>query len=84
MTLLRPAIPVSRPETSADQQTPVEHDSLAADGGRTDIDAMERWLRDEVAPAFDAMIADPSRGISAEQVFADIHTRHAKRVEESR
>ena len=28
--------------------------------------AIERWLRDEVVPVFDAMQADPSRGIPAD------------------
>jgi hypothetical protein len=32
--------------------------------------AVENWLRQEVAPAYDAMKADPSRGRS----FADVRT----------
>lgn len=28
-------------------------------------DAVERWLREEVAPTFDAMVADPARAIPA-------------------
>ncbi|HEV2543783.1 MAG TPA: type II toxin-antitoxin system ParD family antitoxin [Methylobacterium sp.] len=43
-------------------------------------EAVERWLKDEVAPVFDAMAADPSRGIPAESVFADIRDRHAKHL----
>jgi antitoxin ParD1/3/4 len=35
-------------------------------------EAMEQWLRKEVAATFDAMQADPSRGIDADKVFADI------------
>jgi antitoxin ParD1/3/4 len=42
--------------------------------------AVERWLREEVAPAYDAMKARPSRGIPAAKVFATIRTRHGKRV----
>ena len=38
--------------------------------------AVERWLRDEVAPAYDAMKADPSRGIAAKDVFDEIRGRH--------
>ena len=38
----------------------------------------ERWLRDEVVPAFDKMKADPKRGVSAKKVFADIRARHAQ------
>ena len=30
--------------------------------------AVERWLREEVAPVYDAMQADPRRGFSADQV----------------
>lgn len=43
-------------------------------------EAVERWLRDEVAPAYDAMAADPSRGLPAETVFAGIRERHVKRL----
>ena len=32
--------------------------------------AVEAWLRDEVAAAYDAVIADPSRGVSAQAVRA--------------
>jgi antitoxin ParD1/3/4 len=39
--------------------------------------AVERWLRDEVAPAYEAMKADPSRGIAAETVFSEVRARHA-------
>jgi antitoxin ParD1/3/4 len=42
-------------------------------------EAVERWLRDEVAPAFDKMKADPKRGVSAKKVFTDIRARHASR-----
>jgi antitoxin ParD1/3/4 len=43
-------------------------------------DAVERWLRDEVAPVYDAMKADPKRGIPATEVFESIRARHAKRL----
>jgi antitoxin ParD1/3/4 len=43
-------------------------------------EAVERWLRDEVAPAYDAMKADPSRAIGAEAAFAGVRARHAKRA----
>ena len=42
-------------------------------------EAIERWLRDEVAPTFDATEADPGRGIPAKTVFAEIKARHAVR-----
>ncbi|MBX9699746.1 MAG: type II toxin-antitoxin system ParD family antitoxin [Acetobacteraceae bacterium] len=44
--------------------------------------AVERWLREEVVPAFDEMQADPGRGIPAEQVFADIRALHAQRLKD--
>jgi antitoxin ParD1/3/4 len=42
--------------------------------------AVEQWLREEVVPVYDAMRADPARGISAEQVMKSIRTRHAERL----
>jgi antitoxin ParD1/3/4 len=44
--------------------------------------AVERWLREEVAPAYDAMKADPSRARPAKDVIARLRTRHAKRDKE--
>lgn len=40
--------------------------------------AVDRWLREEVAPVHDAMEADPTRGLSADHVFDSIRARHAK------
>jgi antitoxin ParD1/3/4 len=37
--------------------------------------AVERWLRDEVTVAYDALAADPSRAIPAAEVFAAIRNR---------
>jgi antitoxin ParD1/3/4 len=34
--------------------------------------AMESWLRDKVAPAFDAITADPSRAVPIEKVRASL------------
>ncbi len=42
--------------------------------------AVERWLKDEVAPAYDAMKADPKRGVLAKKVFDDIRNRHAQHL----
>lgn len=42
-------------------------------------EAVEQWLRDEVAPTFDAMKADPARGIKAADVQAAIAAHHARR-----
>ena len=40
--------------------------------------AVENWLRGEVAATYDAMKADPSRGISARRVFAELRARASK------
>ena len=42
--------------------------------------AVEKWLHDEVAPAYDAMLADPARGVSAKSVFDRIRSHHAERL----
>ena len=41
--------------------------------------AVESWLRDEVAPVYDAMQTDPHRAHSMDKVFADVKARHEKR-----
>ncbi|MEE3626629.1 type II toxin-antitoxin system ParD family antitoxin [Nitrospirillum sp. BR 11752] len=40
--------------------------------------AVESWLRDEVGPAYDALKADPSRAVTAEDVRARLAAEHAK------
>ncbi len=45
--------------------------------------AVEKWLRKEVAAAYDAMKADPSRGLSADDVADEIRAAHAARMKES-
>ena len=42
--------------------------------------AVERWLREDVAPVYDAMQADPARAVSLDGVFADVRAHHAKRL----
>lgn len=46
--------------------------------------AVERWLKEEVGPAYDAIKEDPSRGIPLEKAFAAVRAHHAKRVKASR
>lgn len=41
--------------------------------------AVEHWLRENVAPAYDAMRQDPSRAVPAEQVLRTLRAHHAKR-----
>lgn len=40
--------------------------------------AVERWLRDEVAPAYDAHKADPARAVSLNEGMANVRARIAK------
>lgn len=42
--------------------------------------AVERWLREDVAPVYDAMAVDPARARSAEDVFGEIRARHARKL----
>ena len=46
-------------------------------------DAVERWLREDVVPAYNAMQKNPERAIPAKKVFDDIRTRHRKRLKKS-
>lgn len=46
--------------------------------------AIERWLREQVAPVYDAMQVDPGRGLSVYQVTAALDTRHAARLKKPR
>ena len=45
--------------------------------------AVEDWLRNQVAPTYDAMHADPSRGIPAQSVFDDIRDLDAQKKKSS-
>lgn len=40
--------------------------------------AVESWLHNQVGPAFDALKADPSRGVTANRVRARLAEEHAK------
>jgi len=41
--------------------------------------AVERWLREDVVAACDALQAEPGRAIPANQVFAAVRARHQER-----
>ena len=43
-------------------------------------EAVERWLRDAVAPTYDAMAADSGRAVAADQLHADLRDHHAART----
>ena len=40
-------------------------------------EAVERWLREDVAPVYDVMKRDPGRGIPAKKVFSSLRSRRA-------
>jgi putative addiction module CopG family antidote len=40
--------------------------------------AVERWLREQVAPAYDALKADPSRAVTPQRVRARLAAEHHK------
>jgi antitoxin ParD1/3/4 len=46
--------------------------------------AVDRWLKDEVVPVYDAMKADPQRAIPAAKVFAALRAHHAARATPSK
>jgi antitoxin ParD1/3/4 len=46
--------------------------------------AVDRWLKDEVVPVYDAMKADPKRAIPAAKVFAALRAHHAASVKSSK
>lgn len=41
--------------------------------------AMENWLQQQVAPAYDALKADPKRAVSVDKVRARLAAEHEKR-----
>lgn len=44
---------------------------------------VEKWLRDEVIPTYDAVMADPGKTVPVDQVFDEIRARHAERLAKS-
>lgn len=42
--------------------------------------SLDDWLRSESAPVYDAMQADPTRGIPADEVFDAVRDHHVKRL----
>ncbi|WP_413742166.1 type II toxin-antitoxin system ParD family antitoxin [Sodalis sp. RH15] len=45
--------------------------------------AMETWLREEVVPAYQALKADPSRGLSADEVRANLARAHKEKTKKT-
>jgi len=46
-------------------------------------EALEQWLRTEVAASYDEMKADPSRGMTADQVLAKLAQHRKARLKAS-
>jgi antitoxin ParD1/3/4 len=46
--------------------------------------AIQRWLVEEVAPTYDATVADPDRVIPAHTVWEAVEARHAERTKAGR
>lgn len=42
--------------------------------------AVERWLREDVAAAYDALQDNPERAIPAKTVFDELRARHADKI----
>lgn len=47
-------------------------------------EAVDRWLREDVAPIYDAMKADPLRAVSIEDAFAQIRAHHVTRLKDAK
>jgi antitoxin ParD1/3/4 len=45
--------------------------------------AVESWLRDQVAPAYDALKADPSRAVGVDQLRAALAAEHRKAIDKA-
>ena len=43
----------------------------------------ERWLKEEIRSRLDEMNTDPSIGIPAEQIFAELEAHHLERMKPS-
>lgn len=43
-------------------------------------EAVEKWIREEVLPAYDAMKAEPSIGLTSEQIRASLAAHHEAAV----
>lgn len=41
---------------------------------------VERWLRDQVGPAYDEAHANPGQLVDGDTVFAGLRARHARRI----
>jgi antitoxin ParD1/3/4 len=63
-------------------ESEVVRDGLRAMQSR--VKALESWLLREVVPAYDAMKADPSRGLSQVAVKASLAAAHERATKEAR
>jgi len=44
--------------------------------------AVEHWLQTEVAQTYDAMKADPARGVPVDEAFAQLRAHHTRRLKD--
>ncbi len=47
-------------------------------------EAVERWLRGEIAASYDAMKADPTRAVSVDAAFASVRERHTAHLKDQK
>lgn len=67
-------------EESASENEVIREGLLALDACER---AVEIWLREEVVPAYQALKADPSRGLSADEVRTNLARAHKKKTNKS-
>lgn len=54
--------------------------SAGLDALQIQQESLEHWLREDVAPIYDAMKENPDRAIPAEAVFARLRAHHETRL----
>jgi len=57
--------------------TEVVHDALRV------LEDRDQWLREQIGPAYDALMADPDSAISADAVFDALRNHHQARTTRS-
>lgn len=65
--------------SSGDYESESEVIRAALSALRERDSAIDFWLRERVAPVYDAMKAEPGRAISLDEVFEQVRARHAER-----
>ena len=69
------------PESLLDEVRVMHEDEFSPQPSCQEHDVTaERWLREEVAPVYDVMVADPTRAVRLDKVRARLQTHHAERL----